>query len=143
MRRTAVGSTLLALAMVVAGVGTGQSPAASAPGRGGAPDPNSGRVAAEKIAGRWRITLEGLSTDHQEILASFAVDGDLLLGTLTVGQGTLNISSGKVVGADLSFSFRHRDGGIFKMKGSASERGLQGAWEALNERGKWRGTRLR
>jgi hypothetical protein len=48
-----------------------------------------------------------------------------------------------VFGTDFSSSFRHLDGGNFKMSGSATERGLQGVWEARNERGKWRGSRLR
>lgn len=110
---------------------------------GAAQDPNRPPTPAERIAGRWRISLEGMGSVHQDILASFAVEGDLLIGTLTVGRDTINVASGKVVGTDLSFSIRHGDGETFKMKGTAGERGLQGDWEARNERGKWRASRAK
>jgi hypothetical protein len=143
LRRGVIRTAILALAMAVAGAPPCSPAAPPAMQRGGTRDPNAPGTAAEKIAGRWRLTLDGLSVDHQEILASLAVDGGLLIGTLTVGQSTVKISSGEVFGADFSFSFRHLDGGSFKMSGSATERGLQGVWEARNERGKWRASRLR
>ncbi len=98
---------------------------------------------AERIAGRWRITLEGFSIEHEEILASFAVEGELLIGTLTVGRDMISIASGRAVGTSLAFSFTHAGGETFKMKGSASDRGLQGEWEARNEKGKWRAARMK
>jgi hypothetical protein len=105
------------------------------------PDKKAPPTSAEKIAGRWRITLEGLPIEHQEILASLAVDGEMLIGTLNVGRDTVNIASGRVVGTDFAFSFTHVTGEVFKMKGSAGERGLEGTWEARNEKGKWRAAR--
>jgi len=98
-------------------------------------------TSAEKIAGRWRIVLEGLSVEHQEILASFAVDGEMLIGTLTVARETVNITSGRVVGTDFSFSFVHRSDEIFKMRGGVGPRGLEGTWEARGEKGRWRAER--
>jgi hypothetical protein len=110
---------------------------------GAAEDPNRPPTPSERIAGRWRITLDGLPVEHQDLLASFAVEGDLLIGTLTVGRSTLNIQSGKVAGLDFSFAFRHGDGETFRMRGTVVERGLQGEWVAGNERGPWKAARLR
>ena len=97
---------------------------------------------ARRIAGQWRIALEGLPIDHQEILASLAVDGELLIGTLTVGRETVNVSAGKVIGTAFSFSFQHRSGETFRMRGIAGPDGLAGTWEARNEKGKWRARRV-
>ena len=96
---------------------------------------------AERVAGRWRITLEGLSADHEEILASLAVDGGLLVGTLSVGREIVKIASGKIVGSEISFAFRHAGGSSIKMLGSATPRGLEGTWEAGGEKGRWRARR--
>jgi len=71
------------------------------------------------------------------------VEGDLLIGTLTVERETINIASGKAVGVSVSFSVRHRDGQLFKMRGTVGERGLEGDWEAGNERGRSRAARVR
>lgn len=92
---------------------------------------------AEKVAGRWRITLDDLPVDHDPILASLAVEGDLLIGTLTVGRRTVPIHSGRIVGGQFRFSFRHLSGEVFKMKGAPGPRGLEGAWEAGQETGRW------
>lgn len=100
-------------------------------------------TSAEKVAGRWRITLEGLPVDHREILASLGVQGEMLVGTLTAGQDTANILSGKIVGTDISFSFRHADGEVFRMTGGIGPRGLEGNWEARGEKGRWRAEKQR
>jgi hypothetical protein len=97
--------------------------------------------AAEKIAGRWTITLEGLPFEHQEILASLGVEGEILVGTLTVGAETIPIASGRAVGTDIAFALAHVSGETFKMKGTATARGLEGTWEARGEKGRWRAAR--
>jgi len=135
-RRGRIGWLLLVLALALA-----SPPAARAGGEEGGQEEKP-PSAAERIAGRWRITLDGLTADHEEILASLAVDGDMLIGTLTVGRESVNIKSGKVVGVDLSFSFDHGHGETFFMRGTVGPRGLEGGWEARSERGKWRGSRV-
>jgi hypothetical protein len=47
-----------------------------------------------------------------------------------------------VVGAAFTFAFPHGGGDLFKMRGSAGEKGLSGVWEAGGETGKWRAARL-
>jgi hypothetical protein len=71
------------------------------------------------------------------------VDGDLLIGTLTVERETINIVSGKALGGSVSFSLRHREGRLFTMRGTVGERGLEGDWESGTERGRWRGARVK
>jgi len=108
---------------------------------GAAPDPIAPPTTAERIAGRWRITLEGMGEEHAEVTASLAVDGEMLSGTLTSGRQSLNVSSGKVIGLDFSFTFRHAGGDEVRMKGVADARGLSGRWEFRHDGGRWRATR--
>ncbi|MBI3449501.1 MAG: hypothetical protein HY049_11355 [Acidobacteria bacterium] len=108
---------------------------------GAAADPNVPPTSAERIAGRWRITLQGLADAHEDIMASLAVEGELLSGTLSVGRESLNVASGKVVGVDFSFTFRHAAGEMVRMKGAADADGLSGRWEFGNARGTWRAAR--
>jgi hypothetical protein len=97
---------------------------------------------AEKIAGRWRIELHDLPSEHEDILASFAIDGNLLIGTFTVGRRTIPISSGTVAGTEFKLSFRHVSGETMLMRGRAGPRGLDGTWQAGHEKGKWSAERL-
>lgn len=97
---------------------------------------------AEKIAGRWRIELHDLPSEHEDITASFAVDGNLLIGTLTVGRRTIPISSGTIAGTEFKLSFRHVSGETMQMRGRAGPRGLDGTWQAGHEKGKWSAQRL-
>jgi hypothetical protein len=106
-----------------------------APAAREAENPDKPETPAERIAGRWRITLKGLSTDHEEIVASLAVDGELLLGTFMVGRRTIPLSSGTLIGTDFKISFRHVFGETMWLKGRLGPRGLQGRWEAGGEKG--------
>ncbi len=98
---------------------------------------------AAKIAGRWRIELHDLPSEHEDITASFAVDGNLLIGTFTVGRRTIPISSGTIAGTEFKLSFRHVSGETMRMRGRAGPRGLEGTWQAGHEKGKWSAERLR
>jgi hypothetical protein len=98
---------------------------------------------AEKVAGRWIITLDGLSDEHAPILASLGVEGDLLIGTLTVRRTTVPIHSGTIVGSQFRFSFRHVSGETILMKGAAGPRGLEGSWHAERAEGRWTARRLK
>jgi hypothetical protein len=105
-------------------------------------DSDKPETSADKIAGRWRIKLEGLSDKHEPILASFAVEGELLVGTVSVGRKTMPVSSGRVSDTSFKLEFRHVDGDRFKMRGRAGVRGLEGTWEARDMHGKWSARRL-
>ena len=105
-------------------------------------DSDKPETSADKVAGRWRIKLEGLSDKHEPILASFAVEGEILVGTVSVGRKTMPVSSGQVAGTSFKLEFRHVDGDRFKLRGRASARGLEGMWEAGDTRGKWTARRL-
>ena len=107
------------------------------PAAGRDEEPEKPETRAERVAGRWRISLQGLPDDHDPILASLAVEGDLLIGTLTVGRKTVSIHSGRIVGDQFRFTFRHVSGLVYKMKGAPGPRGLEGTWEGGRESGRW------
>jgi hypothetical protein len=102
-----------------------------------AEDPEKPESPAERVSGRWRIALSGLAEDHDPILASFAVEGDLLIGTLTVGRETVSIHSGRIIGSQFKFSFRHVSGEPFQMRGAPGPQGLEGTWRSDRSDGRW------
>lgn len=106
-------------------------------------DPPGPKSPAERVAGRWRISLDGLSQEHDPILASLAVEGDLLIGTLTAGRSTVPIRSGRIVGDHFKFSFRHADGAVYRMRGAPGPQGLEGTWRSDRESGRWTATPLK
>jgi len=110
--------------------------------RDGEEKPDKPKTAAEKIAGRWRITLDGLPEKHEDILASFAVTGELLEGSLTVGRKTVPVSAGRVAGEQLEIVFHHMGGDPVRLKGRVGPRGLEGVWETRDLKGRWTARRL-
>ncbi len=125
--RAAAGLLVLAAALV--------SPLAA--GRNGEEKPEEPKSGADLVAGRWLVALEDLPDEHAPILASLAVEGDLLIGTLTVGRTTVPIHSGRIVGSQFRFSFRHVTGETFFMKGAPGPRGLEGSWHGESSEGRW------
>ena len=85
MMRRALPAALAAVMLLAS------SPAAAGGREGDKPAPPP-PTPAERIAGRWRITLDGLAEEHQEILAAFAIEGELLIGTLSVGRDMVKIA---------------------------------------------------
>ncbi len=108
-----------------------------AAGRDGEEPPEKPRTGADLVAGRWLVALDGLPDEHAPILVSLAVEGDLLIGTLTVGRTTVPIHSGRIVGSQFRFSFRHVTGETFLMKGAPGPRGLEGSWYGERSEGRW------
>jgi len=104
--------------------------------------PDKPETPADKIAGRWRITLEGLPDKHADILASFAVNGEILEGSFSVDRNTVPISAGRIAGDRLDVRFHHAGGEEIRMKGRVGPRGLEGTWETRDLRGKWSARRL-
>lgn len=107
-----------------------------------AEEPEKPRTAAEKIAGRWRISIEGLPDKHEDILASFAVTGELLEGSLTVGRTSVPVSAGRIAGERVDIIFHHAGGDQVRLKGRVGPRGLEGTWETNDLKGKWSARRL-
>lgn len=107
-----------------------------------AEEPEKPETAAEKIAGRWRIELDGLPDEHKVVFASFAVEGELLVGTLSVGRSTVPITAGRIAGTEVQIRFRHDREMTIRMRGRLGPRGLEGTWEGSDLKGTWRGTRL-
>jgi hypothetical protein len=133
MRRIAWKSALvLALVMIA-------WPAAAREEKEAPPKPGT---PAERVAGRWKITLAGLSEDHGPILASFAVEGDLLVGTLTVARESVSLHSGRIIGDQFRFSFDHASGRTFRMRGAPGPRGLEGSWAGDHASGRWTAQRI-
>lgn len=132
MKRRAVSIILMTVAAAL-----WLAPALQAGRDGGKEAPEKPETPAERVAGRWKITLDGLPDDHEPILASLAVEGELLIGTLTVGRQTVPIHSGRIVGDSFKFSFRHVSGDSFVMQGSHTLRGLVGTWEGGRLSGRW------
>lgn len=101
------------------------------------PPPEEPRTGSQLVAGRWLAKIDGLADDHEPVLISLAVEGDLLIGTLTVGRTTVPIHSGRIVGSQFRFSFRHADGATFVLKGAPGPRGLEGSWRGERGEGRW------
>jgi len=129
--RHAVVFALLALA-------GGASLAASGDGD----EPVKPKTPAQRISGRWRIEIQGLPDNHSDILASFAVNGELLEGSLTVERKKVPISAGRISGDRLDIIFHHPGGESIRMKGRVGSRGLEGTWESRDLKGKWSARRL-
>ncbi len=83
-------------------------------------------AAAADVAGKWTAQVPGRGGETQETTFNFKVDGSKLTGTMTGPQGDVQISDGKVMGDDVSFTVSMSFNGndvklLFKGTASGSE----------------------
>jgi hypothetical protein len=63
-------------------------------------------AAAADVSGKWKASTQGRDGKAREVVFNFKVDGETLTGTVSGRSGDREISEGKVVGDDISFTVK-------------------------------------
>jgi hypothetical protein len=72
-------------------------------------------ASAADVSGKWVGTSQGRDGKAREMVFNFKVDGENLTGTVSNRMGDREISEGKVMGNEISFTTKFsRDGNEFK-----------------------------
>ncbi len=77
-------------------------------------------AAAADVTGKWTAQVPGREGQTREVTFTFKQAGEALTGTMTGRQGDINISDGKVVGDNISFSAAGGGGNVQKYTGTIS-----------------------